>query len=169
MRPCIRVPRTGAPGSRTHHARAALVSHQRKDLNLRPTLALCVPIFVVFSALSAFLEAYILSNATSFLGIFAVGSYIVFSSYFVANHYMAQRSSSYAKIEDDKKFYVLSNLIKSAALLAYTPSAAATLYMACVHDVWSTPRIRAMGVLYAIPDAVSLLLVSRMATSTKVT
>ena len=62
-----------------------------------------------------------------------------------------------------------SNLIKSAVLLAYTPSAAATLYHAIALDDWSTPRIRAMGVLYAIPDAVSLLLVSRMATSTKVT
>ena len=53
-------------------------------------------------------------------------------------------------------------------LLAYTPSAAATLYHAIALDDWSTPRIRAMGVLYAIPDAVSMLLVKRMATSTKV-
>ena len=145
-----------------------LADFHRKDLNLKPTLALCVPMFLVFLSLSAFLEAYVLSNASSFLAIFAIGSYIVFSSYFVANHYMTQNSTSYASIPDDKKFYVLSNLIKSAVLLAYTPSAAVTLYNACLHDDWSTPRIRAMGVLYAIPDAVSLLLVTRMATSTKV-
>ena len=82
--------------------------------------------------------------------------------------YMSSRSASYAAIPDDKKMYVLSNLIKSAALLAYTPSAAVTLYLALMGDVWSTPRIRAMGVLYAIPDAVSMLLVERMAVSTKV-
>ena len=93
---------------------------------------------------------------------------MVFSSYFVADHYMAKQSTSYANIPDDKKFYVLSNLIKSAVLLAYTPSAAYTLWLAMMHDDWSTARIRNLGVLYAIPDAVSLLLVKRMATSTKV-
>jgi len=104
----------------------------------------------------------------SFMTVFFVGSYIVFSSYFVANYYMAKKSTSYGKIPEDKKFYVLSNLIKSAVLLAYTPTAAVTLYNACVLDQWSTPRIRTLGVLYAIPDAVSMLLVTRMATSTKV-
>ena len=143
-------------------------SYAKERLNLAPTLALCVPMFFVFLSLAAFLEVYVLSTASSFLGIFFVGSYIVFSSYFVADHYMALASTSYAKIEEGKKFYVLSNLIKSAVLLAYTPSAAATLYKACVNDDWSTPRIRALGVLYAIPDAVSMLLVRRMATSTKV-
>ena len=78
-----------------------------KDLNIGPTLALCMPIFFLFLGLAAFLEVYILSDASSFLGIFFVGSYVVFSSYFVANHYMAQMSSSYAAIPDDKKFYVL--------------------------------------------------------------
>lgn len=145
-----------------------LADYHSKDLNLKPTLALCVPMFLIFLGLSLFLEIYILDNATSFLGIFFVGSYVVFSSYFVADHYMAKLSTSYASIPDDKKFYVLSNLIKSAVLLAYSPSAAVTLYNACLHDHWSTPRIRALGVLYAIPDAVSMLLVSRMAMSTKV-
>jgi len=59
-------------------------------------------------------------------------------------------------------------LIKSAVLLGYCPSAAATLYNALINDQWSTHRIRSLGILYAIPDTVSLLLVSRMATSTKI-
>jgi len=63
---------------------------------------------------------------------------------------------------------VLSNLIKSAVLLAYSPSAASTLYDALIKDQWATRRIRSLGILYAIPDTVSLLLVSRMATSTKI-
>lgn len=102
------------------------------------------------------------------LAIFVVGSYVVFSSYFVCDYFMSRHSSSYASIADDKKFYVLSNLIKSAMLLAYSPSAAKTLWLALARDVWSTPRIRTMGVLYAIPDAVSMLVVKRMATTTKV-
>jgi len=146
----------------------ALADFHSKDLNVGPTLALCAPIFCVFLCCVVFLESQILERATSFLNIFFLGSYIVFSSYFVANHFMIRYSSSYAQIPEDKKFYVLSNLIKSAMLLAYTPSAALTLYSACVLDDWNTPRIRALGVLYAIPDAVSMLLVTRMAWSTKV-
>ena len=137
-------------------------------VNMGPTLALGVPIFLFFLAASVFLEVYVLSTATAHLAIFAVGSYVVFSTYFVADHFMRAHSASYDAIADDKKFYVLSNLIKSAVLLAYTPSCIYTLYRAMNLDEWSTPRIRNMGVLYAIPDTVSLLLVTRMAWSTRV-
>jgi len=143
------------------------LNNSKELLNDGPTLALGVPVFFVFLCLSAFLESCIVS-ASAHLAVFAVGSYVVFSSYFVANHFMSRWSTSYASIPDDKKFYVLSNLIKSAVLLAYCPSAAYTLYRALALDEWSTNRIRNLGVLYAIPDTVSLLLVSRMATSTRV-
>lgn len=148
--------------------RSFLADLQSKELlNDGPTLALGAPIFCVFLGLSAFLELQVLTT-TAHIATFVLGSYVVFSSYFVANHFMSRLSTSYAAIPDDKKFYVLSNLIKSAVLLAYCPSAASTLYGALVRDEWSTRRIRNLGVLYAIPDTVSLLLVSRMATSTKV-
>eukprot|EP00322_Chrysochromulina_rotalis_P012335 CAMPEP_0115846060 /NCGR_PEP_ID=MMETSP0287-20121206/9670_1 /TAXON_ID=412157 /ORGANISM="Chrysochromulina rotalis, Strain UIO044" /LENGTH=249 /DNA_ID=CAMNT_0003299847 /DNA_START=67 /DNA_END=813 /DNA_ORIENTATION=+ len=137
------------------------------SLNLGPTLALCVPFFIFFSLLAGFIEYYVLSTTAHF-AVFLVGSYIVFSSYFVANFFMCDNSTSYANIPEDKRFYVLSNLIKSAVLLAYCPLAARTLYIALVNDEWSTPRIRQLGVLYAIPDAVSMLLVHRMAMSTKI-
>lgn len=142
--------------------------HSHLRINVGPTLALCAPMFILFSALAAFLEHYVVTSTTAHLAVFFVGSYVVFSTYFVAGHYMSQLSSSYKDIPDDKKFYLLSNLIKSAVLLAYCPSAAYTLFRAIYHDEWSTPRIRNMGVLYSIPDAVSLVLVSRMATSTRV-
>jgi len=138
-----------------------------QDLNLAPMFWFATPMFFVFLAFAAFLEFYVVSTAAH-LGIFAIGSYMVFSAYFVANHYMMQLSSSYATIPEDKKFYVLCNLIKSAVLLAYSPLAAKTLWLALGHGEWSTPRIRNLGVLYAIPDAVSMLLVQRMAWSTKV-
>jgi hypothetical protein len=142
--------------------------HSHLRLNVKPALAFGLPIFVLFAMMAVFLEMYVVGGSTANLAVFVVGSYIVFSSYFVANHYMIRASSSYQNIPDDKKFYVLSNLIKSAVLLAYCPSAAYTLYRAMGHDEWSTPRIRNMGVLYSIPDAVSLILVTRMAMSTKV-
>ena len=42
----------------------------------------------------------------------------------------------YASIAADKQFYVLSNLIKSAVLLSYSPLAAFLLYETMVNDVW---------------------------------
>ena len=143
--------------------------HSEFSLNIRPTLALGLPLVLLFGALALFLEVYVLAcTAEIQLAVFLVGAYVVFSTYFVANHYMGRFSDSYKSIPEDKKFYVLSNLIKSAVLLAYCPSAAYTLWRALYHDEWSTPRIRNMGVLYAIPDAVSLALVARMAFTTKV-
>jgi len=136
-------------------------------LNLAPMFWFATPIFLLFLSLAAFLEFYVVT-AAAHAGIFFIGSYMVFSAYFVANHYMMKLSGSYAAIPEDKKFYVLGNLIKSAVLLAYSPLAAKTLWLAMVDGEWSTPRIRNLGVLYAIPDAVSMLLVQRMAWSTKV-
>ena len=135
-------------------------------LNALPSYALFSPIACVFACASAFLEVYVVSARAHF-AVFAVGTYVVFSSYFVADYFLARQSTSYARIPDDKKFYVLSNLIKSAVLTAYTPQAAYLLYQAIHLDEWSTPRIRSLGVLYAIPDFVSLFLVQRMALTTK--
>mmetsp|Transcript_3069 Transcript_3069/g.8799 ORF Transcript_3069/g.8799 Transcript_3069/m.8799 type:complete len:351 (+) Transcript_3069:592-1644(+) len=81
---------------------------------------------------------------------------------------MMRVSTSYAAIPDAKKFYVLSNLVKAAVLLSYTPVAARTLYLGMVNDEWRTTSIRNLGVLYAIPDTVSLLLVERMALTTRI-
>ena len=53
-------------------------------------------------------------------------------------------------------------------LLSYTPVAARTLYLGMVNDEWRTTSIRNLGVLYAIPDTVSLLLVERMALTTRI-
>uniref|UniRef100_A0A6S9XJD1 Uncharacterized protein n=1 Tax=Chrysotila carterae TaxID=13221 RepID=A0A6S9XJD1_CHRCT len=66
------------------------------------------------------------------MAVFVIGSYVVFASYFVCDFHMMRLSSSYTKIPDEKKFYVLSNLIKAAVLLSYTPLAALTLYRALV-------------------------------------
>jgi len=138
------------------------------SLNVAPAFYLCGATFCVFATLSVFLEVYVVSSAGTQLGIFAIGSYVVFSSYFVMDYYMARLSTSYNAIPDDKKFYVLSNLVKSGVLLAYSPICIKLLYLTLAHGEWSTPRIRNMGVLYAIPDFVSLLLVKRMSMSTKV-
>lgn len=134
-------------------------------LNTTPTLVIFAVTLAFFSAASAFLERYVVT-ATENIVVFFVGSYVVFSSYFVFHYFLGRYSSSYQHIEKDKQFYVLSNLIKSATLLSYTPLAAQVLYQTMVLDVWSTNRIRNLGCMYAIPDFVSLFMVSRMSWTT---
>ena len=74
------------PNPRAAAARAASSLRQLADfydddyVNLGPTLALGVPIFCFFLAATVFLEVYVLSTATAHLAIFAVGSYVVFST-----------------------------------------------------------------------------------------
>lgn len=76
--------------------------------------------------------------------------------------YLQKQSTSYQKIPEDKKFYVLSNLIKSAVLASITPFALIMLHEAMVQDIWLTNKIRNLGCIYAIPDFVSMILVRRM-------
>ena len=135
-------------------------------LNSGPTLSVLLIIGTVFGIASLFLETYVVTSQASTV-VFFVGSYVIFSSYFMFDHYLNKFSSSYAKIDDhDNKFYVISNLIKSAVLLAYTPLAAKLLWQTIYLDVWNTVAIRNLGCMYAIPDFVSLLLVKKMSRAT---
>jgi len=119
----------------------------------------------VFGLASYFLDQYVVT-ASSALVVFVVGSYVVWSSYHSFHFYLMQYSNSYRTIPPDKQFYVLSNLIKSAVLLSYSPLAAKLLYSTMSLDVWPSNRIKLMGTLYSIPDFVSLFMVKRMATTT---
>ena len=122
----------------------------------------------VFGLASLFLETYVVT-ANAAIVVFVVGAYVVWSSYHSFHFYLTKLSESYAAIDDQaKQFYVLSNLIKSAVLLAYSPLAGVLLYETMVLDQWDSNRIRIMGTLYCIPDFVSLFMVSRMATTTVV-
>ena len=123
-------------------------------------------VMAVFGAASLFLETYVVTAKTAVV-VFVVGCYVVWSSYHSFHFYLSKFSQSYAAINNqEKQFYVLSNLIKSAVLLAYSPLAAQLLYNTMVLDEWDSNRIRIMGTLYTIPDFVSLFMVSRMAWTT---
>lgn len=129
------------------------------------TFVVLAIVTTVFGLSSYFLDQYVVT-ASSALVVFLVGSYVVWSSYHSFHFYLTKYSKSYASIPHDKQFYVLSNLIKSAVLLSYSPLAAKLLYSTMSLDVWPSNRIKLMGTLYAIPDFVSLFMVSRMATTT---
>ena len=136
-------------------------------INGRPTFYIVIIMVAVFGAASYFLQEHVLS-ANSAHVVFLVGSYVVFSSYFTFDYFLRQYSSSYSKIPDDKRFYVLMNLIKSGVLLSYTPMAMQLLYETLALDVWNSNKIRIMGTLYCIPDFVSLFVVRKMAKSTQI-
>jgi len=76
-----------------------------EELNALPTFWSILPFALAAGAASVFLEVFVLSAAAHFL-VFCVGSYVVFSSYFTADYFLARISTSYARISDDKKFYV---------------------------------------------------------------
>jgi len=136
-------------------------------INIIPTFYIVVPMIVMFGAASYFLQEHVLS-ANSAHVVFLVGSYVVFTSYFTFDYFLRMYSSSYGVIPDDKRFYVLMNLIKSGALLSYTPMAMSLLYETLWANEWNSNKIRIMGTLYCIPDFVSLFVVKKMAVSTQI-
>ena len=107
-------------------------------------------------------------QSEKYYSVYAVGFYIIFSSYFVLRHYLEKYSSSYKKLDEHKKMYVVSNLIKAAVLAIQSPYVIYFLYEIFYLHEWNTIKIRNLGILYSIPDGVSLLLVRKMSTSTKV-
>eukprot|EP01063_Lacrimia_lanifica_P022038 TRINITY_DN29748_c0_g1_i1.p1 TRINITY_DN29748_c0_g1~~TRINITY_DN29748_c0_g1_i1.p1 ORF type:complete len:321 (+),score=62.07 TRINITY_DN29748_c0_g1_i1:81-1043(+) len=98
--------------------------------------------------------------------VFLIGSYVVFSSYFVIYYFLDKYSSSFKDVEVDNRFYTISNLIKSGMLAAIAPFAADGLYKILVLNIWEETTIKNLGCLYAIPDFVSLLVVRKMQWST---
>eukprot|EP01006_Ploeotia_vitrea_P034039 TRINITY_DN65692_c0_g5_i1.p2 TRINITY_DN65692_c0_g5~~TRINITY_DN65692_c0_g5_i1.p2 ORF type:complete len:337 (+),score=40.69 TRINITY_DN65692_c0_g5_i1:38-1012(+) len=139
--------------------------HMNDLLGILPTMAIILSMGVIVGSAAYFLDNYVVTAERAMV-VFVVGSYVIFSSYFTFDYFLKHYSSSYPRIATDKQFYVLSNLIKSAVLLAYTGPAAMMLYSTIVLDQWPTERIRIMGTLYAIPDFVSLFMVRRMMWST---
>lgn len=113
-------------------------------LNAKPLLAIFGIFIVVFLPASYVLDQYV-AEAKHSLVMFAAGSYMVWSSYFSFHYHLKRYSSSYRRIPLDKQFYVLSNFIKSALLLSYSPLAVNLLYEVIVLDKWNVTRIWNLG------------------------
>lgn len=118
--------------------------------------------FVTSSALfSHFISVYLLYAHTPSL--FVIGCGLLYIIYKVLDKCMLQYSATYAATSDqNKRFYVLTNIIKAILLCAMTPMAFMLLYDTLVLDKWDTLRIRNLGSLYVIPDLISLFLVKNM-------
>ena len=163
-----------------------------ENLHLIPTISclFCVGALYILTILMQF---YVINFKNSVL-LFGLGSLLTFCSYFVMNFYLEKYSNSYKAIPKDRRFYVLSNLIKSALLLIYTPHSIQMLrILNYLPNILVTTRlpfeiygeynlfyytinetgalvttIHNMCSFYAIPDFVSMLLVHNMSWSTRI-
>lgn len=139
---------------------------KQNNLSLIPTLIVLFVTSCVFGFIQVLMENYIM-NSEEFIFLFIIGSYIVYSLYFVLDNHLKYMSSSYNSLPDkNEQFYVLSNLIKSGLLFIYTPLAFLLLWNIIVHNIWDHQRITHLGTLYVIPDFVSLFVVNKMQRNT---
>ena len=114
--------------------------------------------------LSQFLVYPVLWHANPFY-LFAYGSAFTFCMYFVLD-YILQVNPHYKDIPSEKKFYVLSNLIKAAVLMSLSCSTTAAMYRIIVYDQWENVLVKNAGSVYSMCDFVSLFVVKRMSRST---
>ena len=136
-----------------------------ENIHIMPSLFASIFSIITFSVIFYMMDQYVI-NSSSSVFIFGIGSYMVYTTYFTIDYYLNIYSSSYQKCNMENKFYVLSNLIKSALLFVYTPFASIILYNAIYLDHWDNKFIKNLGSLYCIPDFISLILVSKMQTAT---
>ncbi len=142
--------------------------NQEIYINNTPSLLIFSLNVIFFYLIQYTLTNYIMHSTQSLL-IFILGSFFISGSYHFFDYLLSLSCNTYSLIHNkEKKFYVLSNLIKSSLLFVYTPSAVCILYDTMYNDNWNNLTIKNMGSLYAIPDFVSLFMVKNMSRSTKI-
>eukprot|EP00742_Colponemidia_sp_Colp-10_P016918 GILJ01019429.1.p1 GENE.GILJ01019429.1~~GILJ01019429.1.p1 ORF type:complete len:329 (+),score=25.09 GILJ01019429.1:202-1188(+) len=157
-----RVPWISFPRSRM---RAYFGDTPWESLHAQPTLVVGFLSTTFIMICTYIMQQYVL-GIKDHVGLFAMGCYVNFSSYYVVYFYLEKYSTSFRKISQDKKFYTISNIIKASMLAAITPFAVKHLCLIVVYDSWDTNTLRNLGCVYAIPDFVSLLVVRRMSNTT---
>ena len=81
---------------------------------------------------------------------------------FLETHYTSFKSVT----PTHKKWYVVSNLVKSFVLGIFSPLAIILLYQICVNDIWDHNYILFLGGIYASLDLVAIMKVPKMAKTT---
>lgn len=149
------------------HAPSLMRSYMAEgwDLHSQPTTWM-VGASMSFVMIVTYIIRHHIVTTKDHVGLFLVGSYVIFSSYFLAHYWLDRLSTSFRKVSQDKKFYTISNLIKAGVLAAITPFAMYELWVIFMYDQWNTNTLRNMGCIYCIPDFVSMLLVRKMSATT---
>ncbi|EKG04445.1 hypothetical protein TCSYLVIO_004495 [Trypanosoma cruzi] len=134
-------------------------------LDNRPALTVSCCVAAMNWVVVQFLQYHVL-DTRDHLGLFVIGTYIIFSSYYMTYYFLERYSLSFARISHDKKFYTIANLIKAGILVSLVPFATSHLGNIIMFDVWDTNTLRNLGCIYTIPDFVSMIVVKRMSWST---
>jgi hypothetical protein len=136
------------------------------SLNLEPAIIVSALTAALNIVVVAFLQHHVL-DTRDHLGLFLIGSYMIFASYYMIYYFLERFSSSFRRIaSQDKKFYIIGNLIKAGILISITPFACVHLVKIIVFDEWESNILRNLGCIYAIPDFISMVVVRRMRWST---
>ncbi|RNF04818.1 uncharacterized protein Tco025E_07898 [Trypanosoma conorhini] len=134
-------------------------------LDNRPALVVSCCVAAMNWVVVQFLQYHVLETRDQ-LGLFVIGTYIIFSTYYMTYYFLERYSLSFARISHDKKFYTIANLIKAGILVSLVPFATSHLGSIIMFDVWDTNTLRNLGCIYTIPDFVSMIVVKRMSWST---
>ncbi|KAG5511911.1 hypothetical protein JKF63_07736 [Porcisia hertigi] len=136
------------------------------SLNLQPAIIVSALTAALNIVVVYFLQQHVL-DTRDHLGLFLIGSYMVFSSYYMIYYFLERFSDSFRRIaSQDKKFYIIGNLIKAGILVSITPFACVHLVKIILFDEWEGDILRNLGCIYAIPDFISMVIVRRMRWST---
>ncbi|KPA73629.1 hypothetical protein ABB37_09761 [Leptomonas pyrrhocoris] len=136
------------------------------SLSLEPAVLVSALTAALNIIVVAFLQHHVL-DTRDHLGLFLIGSYMIFASYYMIYYFLERFSGSFRRIaSQDKKFYIIGNLIKAGILVSITPFACVHLVKIIVFDAWESNILRNLGCIYAIPDFISMIIVRRMRWST---
>ena len=107
-------------------------------------------------------------NSNHHYVIYTTGFCIVYSTYFIVDRILYKANKKYRDLDKTKQIYIVSNILKAILLGTITPLAATILYQTMCLDYWNNNLIKNIGIIYAIPDSVSLGLVKKMHITTKI-
>jgi hypothetical protein len=100
--------------------------------------------------------------------LYVVGSFLLYFFYLCCDKILLYTNNNYRELDNDKKMYAVSNISKSIVLCVLTYPAYNILYDTMFENRWNNTIIRNVGIIYAIPDTISLMVVNKMDITTKI-
>lgn len=108
-----------------------------------------------------------LGTIVTYLGLFAIESYAIIKIYDASYQYLNKNWEPFQAITPPhKKWYVLSNYIKSAGLACFAPFCSMVLYDNVFHNDWNNTLVLHLGCMYSVLDFTSVLKVPKLAKNT---
>jgi len=96
-------------------------------------------------------------------------SFLYIKSYSFTGYYLKSRyARDYTKLSASRKIYVCKNLIKSVYLTLFCIFSFKSIVNIFYYDIWDIDNIHTLGMIYALPDIISLFRVKKLPRPTKV-